>query len=251
MDSAMMGAEGIEYAKRRFRENWGEAKGYGHKAIEHAWQAGQALAEVKAKSPYGTWETWLKGEGLSWDTARRLMQLASIENPQLADFDSMTAALKSLPKASKPEIRLEDTAPVSPGMEDPVPQPVKEEAPYKPSKKEIAQIEAEQKDERLQIAETEVGTLTNERDELRERVGKILADEPEDSIKTKIWDEAEGAKQETSNIRQDLAIAGAHLEDAKREIRRLKNQRGRIKNALLDGVNPAEILAKYFGVEKK
>ena len=86
------------------------------------------------------------------------MQLASIENPQLADFDSMTAALKSLPKALKPEIRLEDTAPVSPGMEDPVPKPAKEDASYTPSKNELAKIEADQKDERLRVAEAAILT---------------------------------------------------------------------------------------------
>ena len=43
----------------------------------------------------------------------------------------------------------------------------------------------------------------------------------------------------------------AQLEKAQHEIRRLKYHRGRVKNALLEGVKLAEILAKFFGVAKK
>ena len=47
------------------------------------------------------------------------------------------------------------------------------------------------------------------------------------------------------------AGARAQLEEAQHEIRRLKYHRGRVKNALLEGVKLAEILAKFFGVAKK
>ena len=73
----------------------------------------------------------------------------------------------------------------------------------------------------------------------------------ERALKSKIWNEAEFAKNQASTIRSDLATARAQLEEAQHEIRRLKNHRGRVKNALLEGVKLAEILAKSFGVTKK
>ena len=77
---------------------WAEAKRLARRSVEVAWHAGKTLTAIKRHIPHGQWETWLEGEDISPRTARRLMQLATIQNGQIGRFESIDEALKSLPR---------------------------------------------------------------------------------------------------------------------------------------------------------
>ena len=98
-----------------FRDHWADAQGLARRSVEAAWRAGQALTKIKARLPHGTWQVWLKAEKLAPRTARRLMQLARVQNGQIGHFETVDAALKSLPK---PEPK---TAAVKPAADPIVP----------------------------------------------------------------------------------------------------------------------------------
>ena len=119
----------------------------GRQTVEAAWCVGQALVEIKAKKQHGEWLPWLEQEGVSHDISVRLMKLSTIQIPQLAVFDSVDAALKSLPKPESKEKKATDG----------------------PSKKEQEKIKCEEDRERLEIAEKKVEAKDAELEESKKR----------------------------------------------------------------------------------
>ena len=85
-----------------FRSQWNLAKGLARRSVDAAWEAGTILVEIKARLPHGEWMAWLTAEGLTESTSRRLRRLASLDREALVDFDTVGAALKSLPSPIPP-----------------------------------------------------------------------------------------------------------------------------------------------------
>ena len=83
-------------AWKRVEEHYGAACRFGRQAIEEAWKCGDALIAAKAETKHGDWLPALSAVGITPDTAQRLMLLRRryAEIPQLAVFDSVSAALK-------------------------------------------------------------------------------------------------------------------------------------------------------------
>ena len=102
-------------AWKRVEEHYGAAFSFGRQAVEEAWHCGDALIAAKAETKHGEWLPALKAVGISPDTAERLRRLRRTydEIPQLAAFDSVSAALQ-LPQAQQHK-------PLEPNVRDPQP----------------------------------------------------------------------------------------------------------------------------------
>ena len=79
-----------------FRIHWDTMHKMARRTVEEAHAAGAKLINIKQRLPHGRWMEWLKEEGVHRDMARRLMVVAKIEITQLAQFDTVSDALKSL-----------------------------------------------------------------------------------------------------------------------------------------------------------
>ena len=82
----------------KVRKHWGEAQRLGRLAVEEAWLCGTALAKLKAALPHGEFLTTLADLDIPERTAQRMVRVAAeVKSDTLSDFDSVTAALKSIP----------------------------------------------------------------------------------------------------------------------------------------------------------
>ena len=80
------------------RRHWTAADNHARLAVEEAWLAGRKLNEKRAALPHGEFLPWLEYEGYSQSRAYRFMELAErVETSRLGNFDSVHAALASLP----------------------------------------------------------------------------------------------------------------------------------------------------------
>ena len=86
--------------------------------VVQAWRCGNALAQVKAAQPHGAWTPWLKANGIPARSARRLMQIAKLENGQLGQFDSVDAGLKFLQQPKPQLIQACEPVPLPEGVFD-------------------------------------------------------------------------------------------------------------------------------------
>ena len=113
-----LGEPTIAELSEHFRERWCEAQGLARRSVEVAWQAGRALTEIKARLAHGQWQPWLEGEKIRPRTARQLMQLARVENGEICRFETVDAALRSLPKSEpKPATDPKPVAVVHPALD--------------------------------------------------------------------------------------------------------------------------------------
>ena len=82
----------------KVREHWGEANRHGRLAVEAAWRCGDALNKLKDSLPHGEFMPAVADLGISSRTANRMMQITrSVEFAKLANFNTVTAALNSIP----------------------------------------------------------------------------------------------------------------------------------------------------------
>ena len=100
--------------------------------------------------------------------------------------------------------------------------------------------------ERAERAEADELAAVNRAEQVEALAAKVLADEPEESLKTTIWNESVGAQAAQSVAESEAHRLSHLLEDQKRETQKLKRRLGAIKNALLRGDLHADILAKHF-----
>ena len=119
-----------------------------------------------------------------------------------------------------------------------------------PSRTEKQQMEMDALRERAERAEADGQAAASRAEQMEALAAKVLADEPEESLKTKIWNEGVGAQAAQSVAESEAHKLSHLLEDQKRETQKLKRRLGGIKNALLRGDLHADILAKHFNAAK-
>ena len=73
------------------------------RSVLEAYYAGCLLRSVKSDLEHGNFGVWLENNGIKHDTAARFMRLAEREISDIQKFDTIAAALKSLPKPQKAE----------------------------------------------------------------------------------------------------------------------------------------------------
>ena len=78
-----------------------EARGFARRSVIEAYYAGKILASAKAELAHGNFRQWLENNGINRETARRFMKLADLKIANIVSFDTIDAALKSLPKPQK------------------------------------------------------------------------------------------------------------------------------------------------------
>ena len=96
----------------RFRHHWERFAGLSRKTVEAFWNAGRALREVKESIPFGEFMLWYRAEGLSPSTVSRLLRVAEIENCQIGNFATISAALAGYltpPKERKRKVLPDET----------------------------------------------------------------------------------------------------------------------------------------------
>ena len=81
-----------------------EAYRLARRSVTEAYYAGKILVSVKAELKHGNFRQWLENNGINRETARRFMRLADLEMTQVVSFNSVDAALKSLPRPQRAEI---------------------------------------------------------------------------------------------------------------------------------------------------
>ena len=221
--------------EKRFREHWHDLRKLGRQTVEAAWCVGSALVEIKAEKQHGEWYSWLEQEGVNRETARRLMLLSEIQIAQVELFDNVDAALKSLPKPESKEKKKKK----------------EEKAADEPSKKEQEKINREEDKERLEIAEKKVEVKDAELEELKKKAEIILSNEPEDSIKTKIWNDTEVAKAKLEREEREHAETKKLLSRIRLDLRKKGLKITAIKKCLIGGVSAKEILVNIYGVALK
>ena len=221
--------------EQRFREHWKDLRKLGRQTVESAWCVGRALVEIKAQKQHGEWLPWLEQEGVSHDISVRLMKLSTIQITQIAKFETVDSALKSLPKPESKKKEKEK----------------KEKATNEPTKAEQDKINREEDKERLEIAEEKVEAKDAELEELKKKAEIILSNEPEDSIKTKIWNDTEVAKAKLEREEREHAETKKLLSRIRLDLRKKGLKITAIKKCLIGGVSAKEILVKYFGVALK
>ena len=83
-----------------FSERWRTANTLARRTVEESHAAGSILVQIKARLEHGEWLPWLEKEGVTKDTSARLIRLSTLDISQLAKFDSVRAALASMPKTN-------------------------------------------------------------------------------------------------------------------------------------------------------
>ena len=197
------------------------------RTVEKSHAAGCILADIKSRMNHGEWLSWLETENVPKRTAQRLIQLAGIEGDKLSHFDSVDAALKSLPSPRKPHARAESPTRAQPTAPSP-PSPRDDDSAFK-----------------LDVATERAESAENELEALRERLAIVTEAAPDD------WHGAlDVAREQTIRERQRTADASAERERLSTEVRKLQNKLGRVKAALLRDEPRSAILAKHFGVAR-
>ena len=137
------------------RRHWTNAENHARLAVEEAWKCGSKLNEKKAALAHGAFLPWLASQDYSEDRAHRYMRLArKMQIPQLAEFESVSAALKSLPRPRSPATESRTHATVPANEETPVPVSKGDEVGIKIAAKDatIEDLEARLEDERERTA---------------------------------------------------------------------------------------------------
>ena len=80
-----------------------EAYRFARRSVIEAYYAGRLLRSVKSDLEHGNFRQWLENNGIKPRTAQHFMKLAQLEIRKVCGFDSVDAALKSLPKPQKAE----------------------------------------------------------------------------------------------------------------------------------------------------
>ena len=78
-----------------------EAYRLARRSVTEAYYAGKILVSIKTELEHGEFGPWLERNGIKHDTAARFMKLAGREISDIQKFDTISAALKSLPKPQK------------------------------------------------------------------------------------------------------------------------------------------------------
>ena len=73
------------------------------RSVIEAYYAGCLLRSVKSDLEHGNFRVWLENNEIKPRTAQNFMKLAQMEIRKVCVFDSVSAALKSLPKPQKAE----------------------------------------------------------------------------------------------------------------------------------------------------
>ena len=200
--------------KQKFRVHFAALQTLRRRGVGEAWGVGQALHEIKARLPHGEFRAFLEAEGIARETAARFMRLSKgVSMTQIGTFDSMDAALKSIPSkvSSRPAV---DT--------------------FEPSKAEIKEIEQEQDRHRAELSEAELDSAHKEIKRLQALSPQAgPAPPPDDSLEREVK-----KSSETWSL----------LETSRRETKRLKRKLSAIKSDLADDKPSADILAKHYGV---
>ena len=90
------------------------ASNYLHSALQDAWNAGKLLNALRPRFAHGEWLPWLEEQTIHRSTARRYMKLnEGHEYGDIAELDSLNAAMRALP-APRPVI-------TPPPDDDPIP----------------------------------------------------------------------------------------------------------------------------------
>ena len=96
------------------RSALGESMHLARRSVESAWCAGRFLTCARKNAKHGTWRKWLDDQGIDKNMAARVMQIFSeYEMSQLGTFETVTAALRAIPrqhhieeKTSDPEVKI-------------------------------------------------------------------------------------------------------------------------------------------------
>ena len=78
-----------------------EAYRLARRSVTEAYYAGKILVSIKTELEHGEFGPWLERNGIKHDTAARFMKLAGREISDIQKLDTISAALKSLPKPQK------------------------------------------------------------------------------------------------------------------------------------------------------
>ena len=100
------------------------------RTVADSWMMGKVFAFYKERQGHGNWLPWLSKHGISEDVAHRFMRLyhGYPGIPQLAEFDSVDAALKALPQARQKMPAADAETPEEAVTEVEVPEPADDEA---------------------------------------------------------------------------------------------------------------------------
>lgn len=222
-----------------FRSNWWDARTLARRSVEAAWRAGEALAELKSRLPHGDWMRWLETEAVTESTSRRLRRLATVPLEQLVEFDTVSAALKSLPAPTPPapERRGSPEGPSLPdgtaeaaggGEEGRLAPPVDPPPAALPDRQTESEIEREVLQRRVDEADSEIADL-RERAAIQGEAG-----------------EGGAAPHKSLSERFERLQADYHSLRAAHE--RSERRLGAIRRDLLAGKGTAEVLALHFGL---
>ena len=217
-----------------WRMLWAEATSLGRQTIEAIWHAGRALAEVRVPIPHGQWLPWLEAEGISKDTARRLLLIAELEIAQLAQFDTMTAALSSIKEQRSLPLGDNDTQ---------QPEIVDDEPPApRVDEHETLQMRAEEAERRANQAELDL-------QEVRDRADVVLARDSDDSRAGDIWKETGSATQATERAREELQRMQTQRDMSRQQADKSNRKLNQIKADLLAGLSGGDVLVKHYGIK--
>ena len=102
IERALQDAEASGDLENFVLQSWHQFR---RRRVADSWVLGQVLAFYKERQGHGNWLPWLRKHGISEDVAHPCMRLyhGYPDIPQLAEFDSVDAALKALPQARQTE----------------------------------------------------------------------------------------------------------------------------------------------------
>ena len=217
-----------------FRTKWAEANNLARRTIEASWHAGRALAQIKERVPHGQWMPWLEVEGVGKDTARRLLLMAELEIAQIAQFDTMTAALSSIKEQRGLPLGENDTR-QGEIVDAESPEPRVDE-------RETLRMRAEEAERRANQAEVDL-------QEVKDRAEVALARDSDDSRAKDIWKETESATQATELARSELVRVQQQLGIARSQADKSNRKLNQIKADLLGGLSGGDVLVKHYGMK--
>ena len=213
----------------RLRERYDALRELGRKTVEQVWLVGESLFFLKVALPHGHFLPTLADVGMGERMAQRYMALyrAYPEIRQIVGFDTVEQALLAKPPKPEPEDNRNRRI-----------------LPSRPNRAQQMEMDALASVQNVPKRMSWPPSIVPNR--LEALAAKVLADEPEESLKTTIWNESVGAQAAQSVAESEAHRLSHLLEDQKRETQKLKRRLGAIKNALLRGDLHADILAKHF-----